>query len=116
MSKEKKAKQYAKNCYPNNEDMRFQCKCHFEFGWDEALKNILVDASKELPEYDDTVWVINENNEQFFCHRSNEDVVKTDKHGWCNYSGCGIVAWIRNPTFEEIISMNKDVLKRLKDK
>lgn len=88
----------------------------FEVGWDEALRNILVDAYKELPEYNDTVWVINENNEQFFCHRSNEDIVKTDKYGWCNYSGSDIVAWIRNLTFDEIIELNKDVLKRLKDR
>lgn len=128
-TKARKAKEYADYLHKNVEEF-YGRKCDpkdayykngdiimaVEFGWDEALKNILVDASKELPEYDDTVWVINENNEQFFCHRSNEDIVKTDKHGWCNYSGCDIVAWIRNPTFEEIISMNKDVLERLKDK
>lgn len=94
----------------------FDLRDAFEAGWDEALKNILVDASKELPEYKDTVWVINENNEQFFCHRSNEDIVKTDKYGWCNYTGSDIVAWIRNITFDKILELNKDVLKRLKDK
>ena len=88
----------------------------FETGWDEALKSILVDASKELPEYGESVWVINENKEHFFCHRSNEDIVKTDRYGWCNYTGSDIVAWIRNITFDEIIELNKDVLKRLKDK
>lgn len=88
----------------------------FEAGWDEALKSILVGASKELPEYDEAVWVINENKKQFFCHRSNEGIAKTDKYGWCNYSGSDIVAWIRNITFDEILELNKDVLKRLKDK
>lgn len=88
----------------------------FEKGWDEALKNILVDASKELPEYDESVWVINENGDQFFCHRSNKNIVQTDKYGWCNYSGCDIIAWIRNITFDDILEANKDVLKRLKDK
>ena len=63
-----------------------------------------------------TAWVINENNEQFFCHRSNEDIVKTDRYGWCNYTGSDIVAWIRNITFDKILELNKDVLKRLKDK
>lgn len=126
-AKEQKSKEYADYLHKNVEEF-FGRKCDpkdayykngdiimaVEFGWDEALKNILVDASKELPEYDDTVWVINENNEQFFCHRSNEGIVKTDKHGWCNYSGCDIVAWIRNSTFEEIISMNKDVFGTVK--
>lgn len=88
----------------------------FEAGWDEAFKNILVDASKELPEYDIDVWVINENGEQLFCHRSNENIVQTDKYGWCNYNGSDIIAWIRPVSFDEIIKLNKDVLKRLKYK
>lgn len=129
MNKEQKAKEYAdwlhknveefygrkcdqKDAYYKNGDIRMAV----EFGWNEALKSILVDASKELPKYEDSVWVINENNEQFFCHRSNEDIVKTDKYGWCNYTGSDIVAWIRNITFDEILELNKDVLKRLKDK
>lgn len=129
MSKEQKSKEYANWLHKNlEEQLGHKCAKHdmyyrngdiqqaFEVGWDEALRNILVDAYKELPEYNDTVWVINENNEQFFCHRSNEDIVKTDKYGWCNYSGSDIVAWIRNLTFDEIIELNKDVLKRLKDK
>lgn len=85
-------------------------------GWDSALKNILVDASKELPEYDIDVWVINEKGEQFYCHRSNENIVQTDKYGWCNYTGSDIIAWIRPVSFDEILKLNKDVLKRLKDK
>lgn len=129
MNKEEKSKEYAgwlhknveefygrkcepKDVYYKNGDIRMAV----EFGWDEALRNILVDASKELPEYDEAVWAINENGEQFFCHRSNEDIVKTDKYGWCNYTGSDIVAWIRNITFDEILELNKDVLKRLKDK
>lgn len=114
--KEEKAKQYAKNCYPYNEEAIFQCEHHFESGWNEALKQIIVDARKELPEYEDDVWVINEEGEKFFCHRSNNTNVVVDRSGWCNYTGSGIVAWIRNVTFDEILAMNKDVLKRLKYK
>lgn len=116
MSKEEKAKEYARNCYPYNEEMQFQCEYHYESGWDEALKGILVDASEELPEYDDDVWVINEKGYQFFCHRSNNEYVIKDKYGWCNYTGSDIVAWIRNITFDKILKLNKDILKRLKDK
>lgn len=134
MDKEEKSKDYAElkvKQYDKNNNIekygmyRAMSQCNFdgndlrdafEAGWDEALKSILVDASKELPEYDEAVWVINENKEQFFCHRSNEGIVKTDKYGWCNYSGSDIVAWIRNITFDEILELNKDVLKRLKDK
>ena len=129
MEKEQKAKEYAdwahrlvegfygRKCaehdfYYKKADVQLA----YETGWDEALRSILVDASKELPEYDESVLVINENKEQFFCHRSNEGIVKTDKYGWCNYSGSDIVAWIRNITFDEILELNKDVLKRLKDK
>lgn len=123
---ELKVKQYDKNYTIEKYGMyRAMSQCNFdgnglrdafEAGWDEALKSILVDASKELPEYDESVLVINENKEQLFCHRSNEGIVKTDKYGWCNYSGSDIVAWIRNITFDEILELNKDVLKRLKDK
>lgn len=124
IKKEEKAKKYAEDeyCSERNDTPRYRiAQIHaardgYIAGWEEALKEILVYARKELPEYDEDVLVINEYGDKFFCHRSNEDIVKTDKHGWCNYSGCDIVAWIRNPTFEEIISMNKDVLKRLKDK
>lgn len=114
--KEEKAKQYAINCYPYNEEMRLQCESHFESGWDEALKDIIVDANKELPKYEDDVWVINEEGGKFFCHRSNNPNVVVDRSGWCNYTGSEIVAWIRNVTFDEILAMNKDVLQRLKDK
>lgn len=44
--KEELAKKYAENCYQYDEDMRFQCEYHFESGWDEALKEIIVDARK----------------------------------------------------------------------
>lgn len=122
MNKKEKAFEYAKMRYGNNgketqNEMAkmIACRVGYEAGWDEVLKSILVDASQELPEYDNAVWVINENKEQFFCHRSNEGIVKTDKYGWCNYTGCNIVAWIRNITFDEILELNKDVLKRLKE-
>lgn len=88
----------------------------FDVGWDSALKNILVDASKELPEYDIDVWVINEEGEHFYCHRSKNKRVKTYKDEWCNYTGSDIIAWIRPISFEEILKLNKDVLERLKDK
>lgn len=127
--KEQEAREYADWLHNNlEEQLGHECAPHdmyyrrgdilqaFDVGWDEALRSILVDASKELPEYNEAVWVVNENREQFFCHRSNEEIVKTDKYGWCNYSGCDIVAWIRNITFCEILKANKDVLKRLKDK
>lgn len=127
--KEEKSKEYADWLHKNlEEQLGHKCAKHdmyywngdiqqaFEIGWDEALSSILVDASKELPEYNEAVWVVNENREQFFCHRSNEEIVKTDKYGWCNYSGCDIIAWIRNITFLEILEANKDVLERLKDK
>lgn len=37
--KKQKAKEYARNCYPYNEEMQFQCEYHYESGWDEALKS-----------------------------------------------------------------------------
>lgn len=88
----------------------------YEVGWDEALRNILIDASKELPEYDIDVWVINEKGEQFYCHRSKNKRVKAYKDEWCNYTGSDIIAWIRPISFEEILKLNKDVLERLKNK
>lgn len=108
---------YGRKCNPK--DMYFRngdISLAFETGWNESLKQILVDASKELPEYDVDVLVINEEGEKFFCHRSNNSDVQVDKDSWCNYSGSDIIAWVRNVTFDEILIMNKDVLKRLKDK
>ena len=106
MDKEQKAKEYAESLTGLD-----------YMGEVEAERaSLLVDASKELPEYDDSVWVINEVGEQFFCHRSNNKDVKIDKSGWCNYTGSDIIAWIRPVSFQEILEMNKDVLKRLKDR
>lgn len=127
--KEQKAREYVsvlhkslevylgRKCEPNN--MQYyngDMVQAYITGWDDSLKSLLVDASKELPEYDDSVWVINADGEQFFCHRSNNKKVEVDKYGWCNYTGSDIIAWIRPVSFQEILEMNKDVLKRLKDK
>ena len=112
--KEQKAKEYA-DSIPQFDERKQYCIEDFCAGWDEALKSLLVDASKELPEYDEAVWVINADGDQFYCHRSKEDIVKTDKCGWCNYTGSDIIAWIRPASFKEILEMNKDVLMRLKD-
>lgn len=124
--KEQKSREYANWLHNNLEELLgHECAKHdmyyrrgdiqqaFEVGWEEALKSILVDASKELPEYDESVWVVNEEGEQFYCHRNNGRAV-TDKDGWCNYTDSDIVAWIRPISFDEIIELNKDVLKRLK--
>lgn len=125
MDKEQKAKEYAIARYGSNDkrdETQYEiakvvaCRVGFEKGWDEALKSLLVDASKELPEYELDVWVINTDGEQFYCHRSNNKYVKVDNHGWCNYTGSDIIAWIRPTSFNEILEMNKDVLKRLKDR
>ena len=112
--KEQKAKKYA-DSIPQFSDRKKYCIEDFCAGWDEALKSLLVDASKELPEYDEAVWVINADGDQFYCHRSKEDIVKTDNCGWCNYTCSDIIAWIRPTSFKEILEMNKDVLMRLKD-
>lgn len=127
--KEQKAREYADWLHKDlEEQLGHKCTPHdiyyrrgdiintFEVGWDEALKNILVDASKELPEYDIDVWVINEKGEQFYCHRSKNKRVKAYKDEWCNYTGSDIIAWIRPISFEEILKLNKDVLERLKNK
>lgn len=93
---------------------RHDIKNAYEAGWDEALKSILVDASKELPEYELDIWVINKKGEQFYCHRSKNAKVKAYKDQWCNYSGSDIVAWIRPSTFEQILKLNKDIVNRIK--
>lgn len=118
MSKKyEKPKEYAINMHKKDlEYDKYYLEEAFENGWEEALKEILVDVRKELPEYDEDVLVINEYCDKFFSHRSNDPNVVVDKDGWCNYSGSDIIAWIRNVTFEEILMMNKDVLKRLNDK
>lgn len=128
-TKEQKSKEYADWLHNEVEEF-YGRKCErkdmyyrsgeimaaFETGWDEALKNILIDAQKELPDYEVDVWVINEKGEQFYCHRTQNKKVKTYKDEWCNYTGSEIVAWIKPLTFDEILKLNKDVLKRLKEK
>lgn len=121
IKKDEKAKKYAAMRFGNNES-QYQmaktqaCAVGYMAGWDEALKQIIVDARKELPKYGESVCVINGKGEKSFCHRCDDSNVIVDRYGWCNYTGSEIVAWIRNVTFEEILAMNKDVLKRLKDK
>lgn len=129
MDKEQKAKEYVSWLHKETEEyLGRKCeskeieyhdgdiKTAFIDGWETALKSLLVDASKELPEYELSVWVINAEGEQFFCHRSNKDIVVTDKYGWCNYTSYDIIAWVRPISFNKILEMNKDVLQRLKDK
>lgn len=116
MSKEQKAKEYAKIVSHGRLVIQDFVECAYMVGWNAALKNILVDASKELPEYDIDVWVINEKGERFYCHRSKNKRVKAYKDEWCNYTGSDIIAWIRPISFEEILKLNKDVLERLKNK
>lgn len=114
-TKEQKAKEYVESITGLDYRGEVEAERAYLFGWDDALKSLLVDVSKELPEYDEAVWVINADGDQFYCHRSKEDIVKTDKCGWCNYTGSDIIAWIRPTSFKEILEMNKDVLMRLKD-
>lgn len=85
-------------------------------GWDKALQSLLVDASKKLPKYEVDVWVINADGDQFFCHRTDNKKVLVDKDKWCNYTGSDIIAWIRPKSIKEMIELNKDILKRLKNK
>lgn len=114
-TKEQKAKEYA-NSIPQFEDRKQYCFEDFCAGWDEALKSLLVDASVSLPDYGVGVWVINAKGEDFYCFRNRRMNALVDKDRWCNYTGSDIIAWIKPTSFQRILEMNKDVLKRLKDK
>ena len=106
--KEEKAKKYAENCYPHNEEMRFQCEYHFESGWDEALKNQWVKVEDAMPEKCKIVIVLH----------SDMTVGVSEYHcdnNWSNFED-DIIAWMPIPSFDEILEANKDVLKRLKYK
>ena len=115
--KEEKAKKYAENCYPHNEEMRFQCEYHFESGWDEALISQWVSVKEKRPETYKDVLIILVKNDKI-------KVVKAIYIGeglWIygdvmNIKNDDVIAWMPIPSFDEILEANKDVLKRLKYK
>lgn len=110
MTKEDKAKEYAKNCYPDNEDMRSQCEYHFESGWDEALKSQWVKVEDALPKLWQEVFAMILYNGRIQIHQ--DMYIGGEK--W-HLGNSLVIAWMPIPSFDEILEMNKDVLQRLKD-
>lgn len=115
MTKEDKAKEYAKNCYPDNEDMRSQCEYHFESGWDEALKSLWINVEERLPELYKIVLVLYEYEENNYQIQEDSREITDTKENWY-FGRCKIIAWMPIPSFDDIIEANKNILKRLKDK
>ena len=110
-NKEDKAKEYAKNCYPYNEDMRLQCEYHFESGWDDALKNQWISVEERLPECRQFVFVIYEYEGDIQV----QNTIYLYQEEW-TFGNSKVIAWMPIPSFDEILEANKDVLKRLKYK
>lgn len=107
MTKEEKAKYYADECYPYNHDMQFQCECHFEKGWDEAIKSLWIipnDKSK-IPIYKDIkqlgfVALLKNGETIFQKNLSNFYWNDEDKKFVYNYTE--VLAWMNIPKFETI--------------
>lgn len=100
--KEQKAKRYAKKCYPNNEDMRFQCEYHFETGWDEALKSQWVSVEERMPEVLQDVLILIEYDGDIQIHRTKY----FGKKEW-NFGIAKIIAWMPVPPFDKILKKEK---------
>lgn len=103
MTKEDKAKEYAKNCYPDNEDMRSQCEYHFESGWDEALKSLWIKVEDKLPEVDKYVLILIKYMDEYQIHkyiRFSNDTLET----WKFTKDSKIIAWMEIPSYEHIIN------------
>ena len=114
-----KAKEYARNCYPYNEEMQFQCECHYERGWDDALKSQWIKVEERMPKENENVFVLYEYDGIILI---STDVYMGDNYYmryadniW-SFGGEEIIAWMPIPSFDEILENNKDVLKRLKYK
>lgn len=117
--KGQKAKRYA-DSIPQSDDRKKYCIEDFCAGWDEALKSQWVKVEDRLPKEDERVFVL-------YKYRGGI-MIDTDSYfgenfynlygmgnGW-NHSGEKIIAWMPIPSFDDILQVNKDVLKRLKDK
>lgn len=120
MTKEQLSNKYAIEHYPYTENMRFQCRQHYESGWEDALENLWIKVEDELPEEKEKVLVLYKHEGKI--------LIGTDTYlgynfykmygiinGW-SFGGNRIIAWMPIPSFDKILEDNKDVLKRLKDK
>lgn len=83
----------------------------FQTGWDEALKNQWISVKEKLPPRYVKVFVLLEYEGSIQIHTYQY----CGEHRW-HFADAKIIAWMPIPSFDEILEINKDVLKRLKDK
>ena len=111
MSIEEKAKEYARNCYPYDGEMQFQCEYHYKSGWDEALKNQWIKVEERTPKVEEYVLVMIEYEGSIQIHLT----MYLGETNWL-FADVKIIAWMPIPSFDDILEANKGVLEWLKDK
>lgn len=90
-------------------------------GWEDALKNQWTKIKYGLPEIGEKVLALTKNGKIAVTFRYVPKDCYGNVLGEAEWKGSGafrdsIIAWMRIPTFDEILEVNKDVLKRLKEK
>lgn len=117
--KEEKAKEYALSIAetdkqwgaPLNKEQTSIITSAFKSGWDEALRNQWISVKEKLPPRYVKVFVLLEYEGSIQIHTYQY----CGEHRW-HFADAKIIAWMPIPSFDEILEINKDVLKRLKDK
>lgn len=109
MSKEQKAKEYAKQY--DEYDWQLVSEQAYEEGWDEALKSQWIRVENKMPEMWQKVLVLIKLDEFIQVHTA----MYFGEINWM-FGDTKIIAWMPIPSFDNILENNKDVLKRLKDK
>lgn len=130
--KEQKSREYANWLHKNlEEQLGHKCAPHdmyyrrgdiqqaFEVGWDEALKNQWINVKEKQPNPNELVLCRMVSNEAIvsgfvFSEGCKWRVSTLPDFEFEDYGGYECDYWMPIPSFDEIIELNKDVLKRLK--
>lgn len=130
--KEQKSREYANWLHKNlEEQLGHKCAPHdtyykkndiqqaFEVGWDEALKSQWIKIEDKLPAIGEVVLVLTLNGKMSMSKRYQPKDCHGNNVGIVTWKGSttfvnSIIAWMKIPSFDEILESNKDVLKRLK--
>ena len=95
---------YADNLYPKYFPQHSIARAAFIAGAEYALSHQWIKVEEALPEYDESVLVIDktgiEGTGVYFNHRSNNPMVKTYENGFCDIGMSEVRYWCEVPEFE----------------
>lgn len=111
--KEEKAYEYSKKISNLNPKIKDFVECSFMVGWDCALRNQWIRLEEKLPNDGEFVFILVEGEDDLIIpllslYNGGKFLILSKYFK--------VIAWMPIPSFDEILELNKDVLKRLKNK